>query len=126
MRCFLVTLLMLVVFPVWADWAFVAASEYVGRFYIDPHTIQKNGDIRRAQQLNSWNEPLSDGSHSMRYLMEYDCNELQDRSLEASVHSGPMGNGLLIRSFPFDAKSKFSRVKPGSVGLTILNYVCTR
>lgn len=125
MRFFLITLLALVAFPAWADWVFVADSEQGDHFYIDPQTIQKNGDIRRVRQLNSWKEPLPDGPHSMRYLMEYNCNELQDRSLESSVHSGPMGNGLLIRTFSFDTQSKFSRVKPGSVALTLLNYVCT-
>ena len=126
MRYFFLMFLAFLALPANADWTHVVDNTIGGRSFIDVQTLKIKGNLRRVLELQSWREPHSDGSHSMVYLMEYDCNELTFRPLESSVHSGAMGNGLRIRSFPYDDQGKFDRVKPGTPSISLLNYVCTR
>ena len=92
MRLVLYFLLFLVTAPAWAEW--VKVSEVVSSTaYIDPATIQVNGNMRRVWELQELKERDKNGEISRRALTEYDCKEGRVRLLSFSFHSGPMATG---------------------------------
>ena len=71
MRVFLIVTLLLVACRASAEWVKFAEIEQTV-FYLDPATIQRNGNLRRVWQLRDWKVRNSDGQLSARILREYD------------------------------------------------------
>jgi hypothetical protein len=97
MKSFLLTCLMLVTCPAWAEWVVIATTERA-TFYFDPATIRKDGNMRTVWLLIDHNERDRIGSMSTRLRREIDCKKERERIISRSAHSGPMLTGELIIS----------------------------
>jgi hypothetical protein len=126
----LLLLLMLVSPPAWAGWVEVGRAgggETTERsIYLDPATIRKTAEGRRAWRLYSFVEPqpdLGDAVYqSTKALVEYDCAGERTRDLQFSWHSGQMGTGRTVKLD--DSPSNWSVVSPRSVAEALLKAVC--
>jgi hypothetical protein len=122
MRAIGVLLLFFLAAPAWAEWVVITKTRNGTVFYIDPQTIQKDGDLRRVSTLMNLKEKNKDGKQSARALEEYACKTDQNRVLSYSDHSEPfaLGETLMSQQTPSEWKS----LAPGTVGQAILVFVC--
>ena len=65
-----------------------------------------------------------DGELSRRALVEYDCREVQNRTLGLSMHADAMGEGKKLDSY--NEPSSPRKVAACSSGEAILKVVCAR
>ena len=110
--------------PALADWVKVIETDVVVQ-YVDPTTITKNGDLRKAWRLQDFKSPTPDGKQSLRILGEYDCKEERMRILFGSSYSGPMASGdsLFLGGGNVD---DWDRAPAGTMGELVLKFVCSR
>lgn len=109
-----------------AEWVWVWISTDGEKWYIDPQTIKKDGNLRRGWVLI--NEPAADkdfGSLSNRALVAFDCKGERSSVLQISYHSEPMARGRLIDSFTFK-DDDWHYNAPGTAGEAILKIVCSK
>jgi hypothetical protein len=125
----LLILLMLVSQPAWAGWVELgsagAGTEKAFTHYIDPETVRKTPNGRRAWMMNDFERPQPDPSGSYRSskeLEEFDCAGERNRTLQGSAFSGQMGTGLVVTSL--DSAGRWLIVSPGSVAEAQLKAVC--
>lgn len=88
----LITLLALSSGPSYAEWMFVRGDDEAGMtLYVDPHTIQRTGDLVKMWHLSDRKtvEPYG----SIKSQREYDCAAARHRLLSASIFSEHMGHG---------------------------------
>ena len=64
--------------------------------FIDPTTVQINGNYRRIWELQSYREPGPRGVLSMKIHKEYDCKRDAARMLSYTMYKGKMGEGEQI------------------------------
>lgn len=124
--CFL---LALVAAPAWADWLKVAeTNESIS--YIDPATIRKEGNFRKAWEVKDWKQRTKDGVMSMRGLMEYDCREKRYRGLAISTYSGPMLAGQTLYSYNDPERGeppyRWDPILPNTPAEVLLKRVCAK
>jgi hypothetical protein len=107
-----------------AGWVQVSSSGGgVARYYVDTTETLKSSTFRRAWQMVDLAKPDSDGMHSMRGLLEFDCNAGRLRWLSETWYSGSMGSGRVIKS---DKTLRDWRIaENNSSGLAVLRYVCS-
>ncbi len=122
MRMYL-CLLALVAAPAWAEWVKVDETDEM-TVYIDPAKIKKDGNLRRAWELQDLKQRDTDGEMSRRALQEYDCKEDRCRVLSISVHSEAMAGGKVIMSGEVNGKWKY--IAPDTVSATVLSFVCAK
>lgn len=75
--CFLITL---VAAPALAGWERVAENDDV-TYYIDPATIQKDGDSRKVWKILDLKQKGKNDEMLRKALVEYDCKEERSRTL---------------------------------------------
>ncbi|HTN28193.1 MAG TPA: surface-adhesin E family protein [Burkholderiales bacterium] len=121
MRVVLVGLLTLAATSANAGWVKVGGRGS-DAYYIDPATIQKEGNIRKAQTLTDLKVRGRHGELSRRSLDEYDCNARRRRVLSLTEHSGQMGDGNVLVSD--QVGGKWYHVQPDTAGGIKLNAVC--
>lgn len=121
----LVTLLLLSVRPVYAEWMRAAQDEDGMTVYIDPDTIRlKRGLVRvwhlfdyKTAQTVMLRSFLSSKAH-----IEYDCAEERSRYLAFAAFSDNMGSGEVVYSNPDELK--WEPVEPESVGQILWKAAC--
>ena len=121
----LVTLLLLSVRPVYAEWMRAAQDEDGMTVYIDPDTIRlKRGLVRvwhlfeyKTAQTVMLRSFLSGKAH-----IEYDCAEERSRYLAFAAFSDHMGSGEVVYSNPDERK--WEPVEPESVGQILWKAAC--
>jgi len=95
-------------------------------FYIDPASITRQGDIGKVWQIRDLADKGSTGERSVLEAVEYDCVDLQMRTVSAVGKSRPMAQGETI---PLSRTSEeWTSVRTGSdyeVFRKILQRVCT-
>jgi hypothetical protein len=130
MRLVLILLGMLLAQPALAAWASLGRSNQGQNDftqYIDPETIRKTANGRRAWTMTSYEQtqtsPFAE-YRSIKTLMEFDCTGERTRPLQVAFYSGPMGTGISVLSD--DDPGRWSFESPGSVGETRLKVVCKR
>jgi len=124
MKKLLLTLLaplLLVTGPAWAEWLWVAESDYAD-FYIDPSTIRKDGNLRKVWEIQDLKQRHKDGELSRRFRVERDCKEERYKFLSFSTHSGPMASGTTLTTQL--GSGQWDDIPPNSVGETVLKIVC--
>ena len=89
----LVCFALLISSPAWADWMLIVIDEEGTRHFIDPKTIRKEGSRIKVWELQDFKTGFR-GALSMRFRMEYDCKNEQNKMLSISSHSGGMGRVL--------------------------------
>lgn len=123
MRVILCFLISLVAAPAWADWVPMSESDDPAT-YIDPATVRKDGNLRRASMLENLKQKGKFGELSRQTLVEYDCKEERSRTLSYSLHSEPMSGGQLLLTN--DYYGRWTAIVSGTDGAFALYFVCTR
>jgi len=104
-----------------AEWVQVAFSD-TGVYYIDPATIRKNGNLRRAWEIQDLKNRGRDGELSLRLLQEYDCKNDRSRILSLSLHAERMANGKVLASHPGDGQ--WDHIPPETIAEATFRFVC--
>ncbi len=97
--------------------------------YAHPASILTNGNIVQMWSIFDFSNPNVLGSTGIQYLSakslyEYDCAERKTKLLDATMHSGNMGDGVVVRSFSSEEKAleEWKSVPPGSVSERLWTY----
>jgi len=126
MKTYLISLLMLIASPAWADWVEVAFSDGGAIHHIDPTTIRKEGNFSKVWVMDNLASARTMGGinnvWSMRSRMEYDCKQERMRSLSISAHSERYARGETLGQE--NSATQWMDIPPNSVGTKILNWVC--
>ena len=121
------TMILLSVQPVWAE--LTPVGEYNGRnYFVDSDSIKKDGNFRMVWLIANLISPGKHGELSWRNKYEYDCYEERRRERSWSEHSGPLGQGSIIRSNA-NPPSRWSPVRSDSeneVTKKVLKIVCAK
>ena len=123
MKILLLALTLLITGSAWADWVLVVGNDSAN-IYIDPATIRKDGNFRKAWELHDLKKQHKDGTLSRRMRSEYDCKQERTRMLSFTTHSGSMSRGDTL--FSHDAVDIWVDIPPDTLGETILKVVCAR
>lgn len=121
MRLLLMMLLVVVSNSTMAEWKKVIQTPSKG-MYVDPTTISYEGNIAKAWILEDI-EKVSNGSPymSLKWQMEFDCKEKQDKTLSLTSYSGHMGGGIASVK---PISSNWEPIQQGSVGEILLKNAC--
>jgi hypothetical protein len=123
MRCLLLVFLMLTTTPTWAEWVKVTASSD-DVYYLDPSTIRRDGNFRKAWTLIDFIKMGRKGVHSLKAFKEFDCKEERFRVLTAVGYAGQMGTGTVLGSE--NPTIPFGYVAPNTASADQLRFVCAR
>lgn len=85
--------------PAQAMWVTLTRNE-AATVYIDSAAIVKVGALRRVWLVYDLREVDASGQRSVKSQVEYDCGESTYRTLSASTHSAPMGQGPVLKAMP--------------------------
>jgi S1-C subfamily serine protease len=107
-----------------ANWILVATSSADNEFYVDPASIQRDGDYRRFWRLLNLKVPLDSGASSFRIFREIDCRQKRGRNLQWTSFRGPKASGEVALSNTESSAWEF--IAPDAVTNTELRYVCAR
>lgn len=102
-----------------AAWKQVGSNENT-TLYIDPSTIQREGNLAKMWHLTDYRKPTRDISEpylSAKDQHEYDCKQAKSRRRASSQHSESMGGGKVVYSDSYITRWK--PVPPGS-GVEVL------
>ncbi len=122
LHVFLSILLLLTATSVRADWVNVGENDGAV-IYVDPATIQKAGDVRRAWTLTDVKWSRGDNVVSFRTLDDFNCKEARRRTVFRVSYSGPMATGKVIDSGK-PTLDLFENVYPFTPGRWQLEYIC--
>jgi hypothetical protein len=122
-RTILGALLLAISLPAVAEWVEVAETDKV-HVYLDPATIRKDGNLRKAWELQNLKQRDKSGYLSRRFLWEFDCKEERRRSLSFSIHSEPMAGGNVLGSE--SETDPWHHIAPGTIAADILKRVCSK
>lgn len=107
----------------WPAWDAVYETK-TAVHYIDPATMQKNGQLRQVLTLQDLKQRGKRGELSMRALMEYDCSEKRVRPISATAHRDQMAVGEIVARISKPAA--WNPIAPDSAFATTLRYVCAQ
>jgi hypothetical protein len=122
LRIFPLALLLVVATSVRAEWVKVGEDEGAV-VYVDPTTVEKAGDVRRAWTLNDMKLPRGDDVASFRTLDDFNCKEARRRTVFRVTYSGPMATGKVLDSGK-PMLFRFENVYPYTPGGWQFEYVC--
>ncbi len=107
----------------WAKWV-LYDSDRETKFFYDPATIRKDGNLRRVWELMEHIKRRDNGAMSYRFRAEYDCKQERYRFLGFSSFPEPMAGG---RAFEVLGEHyEWTSIAPNTVTETILNIVCAK
>ncbi len=107
----------------WSAWDVVYETK-TAVHYIEPATVQKDGQLRRVSTLQDLRQRGERGELSMRAVMEYDCSKNRVRVMSATAHRGQMGSGEITARVTKPAE--WIAIAPESAFNTTLRYVCNK
>lgn len=113
-----------------SNWVLVTRHDDI-RIYLDVERVSKRGSLRTAWDRTDYPSSLTMAFtpfkeyRSMQALGYYDCAKKTGALRELFLYSGASGSGEAVGhvSIPEDHLD-FKAMAPGSVGETLLNYVC--
>jgi len=110
----------------WAvNWVKVDSSVDGERtFYVDSDSIRKDGNLRKAWEIQDLKKRNKDGEMSRRMRVEYDCKNERSRILAFSTHSEGMARGEIL--FSASQVGSWREIPPGTIGELYLKFVCSR
>lgn len=122
----LITVLLLSVGPVYAEWMWASANNQVGlTIYVDPDSISRDGDLVKLWQLYDYKTIQTVAGNSFlssKAQRQFDCVKQRTRLLAFTHFTGNMGSG--IRVFNDLDESEWRPVAPGSVGQSMWKVAC--
>jgi hypothetical protein len=111
--------------PSYSEWTETSVSAGGNVFYIDFSSIKKNNGYVYYWQVLDYLKPTEYGDLSSKRLYELDCNiPRKERSISASYHTQPMGNGAASTSD--NTVREWTFYPPSSPGQIVLDEVCSR
>ena len=116
-------LLMLAAAPARAEWIDVAQS-VSAVVYMDPGTLTKEGNHRKAWVLYNFRKRADSGELSARIYREFDCDRKRVRTLSISSFPEPMAGGALLSKN--ETPDEWQDVVPKSVNGIELDYACSK
>ena len=108
-----------------AQWMLVTEASSGDKFYADPSTKRRTGNIVRIWMLQDYPKPelvLGQAYHSDKMYRQYDCAERTSQSLQNTSFVGRMGSGQSLGTSTQPTNKTY--VAPGSVANTLLNFAC--
>ena len=123
MKTLLLTLTLLITGSAWAEWVRVDGNESLS-IYIDSATIRKDGNFRKAWELQDLKQRHKGGELSRRMKTEYDCKQERSRILSFTTHSGSMAEGDIL--FSSETGGTWIDAPPKTMSETILRVVCAK
>ena len=125
---YLLALVMLVNFPVMANWELVSENQNGQTFFVDFQTLRKDGNRVKFWRLLNYPKPLDiKGLNilSLRSRTEVDCKEETSRILTLTAHSQQYASGSeLWTETPDELDNKWTYTVPNSTMWIILQKVC--
>jgi hypothetical protein len=87
-----------------AEWQFVIESSAENKFFIDPTTIRKDGNMRTAWEKVEKKNPDENGMRSYRLKFKIDCKKELFYVLAVTSFAEPnlMGKMLLNENYPIE------------------------
>jgi hypothetical protein len=128
-RLLLLFLMTIASSPVFAEWAGVGrVREGANPFtsFVDPITVRKTENGRRAWTMDSYDEPRHQPfgkAQSSKMLLEVDCTGERMRILQISWHSAVRGGGAVLYSA--SKLGEWFVVSPGSIAEIQLEAICS-
>jgi len=123
MRVILCFLIALAAAPAWAEWVSMSENDDPAT-YVDPATVRKDGNLRRAWMVQDLKQKGKNGEMSRRTLVEYDCKEERSRPISYSLHTEPKSGGQMLLTN--DYYGRWTAIVSGTDGAFALYFVCTR
>jgi len=93
-----------------------------GTFYIDPVTVQRDGQVRQVWELIDLKQRDEGGEMSRRLRVQYDCTLGRTQVLSISTHWEPMAAGGTLLSVV--RAGLWKEVPRGTAYETGFNQVC--
>lgn len=121
---YLLSLLMLITSPAWAQWSLVSETEGA-QFLVDFENIRKDNDRIKVWVLTNFSKPQKIKGHdirSFRSRYELDCKQEQIRNLTISAFSSPNARGTLFGTE--DSLGAWYDPAPRTSDWEILKSVC--
>jgi len=108
-----------------AQWVLVTEASSGDKFYADPTTKRRTGNLVRIWMLQDYPKPevvLGQAYYSDKMYRQYDCVERTSQSLQNTSFEGRMGSGQSLGTSTQPTSVSF--VAPDSIGDTLLNFAC--
>jgi hypothetical protein len=125
MRVLLIACLLASASSAWAEWLQLFASAD-GVLYVDPGSIRRNGELRRAAVLLDFAKTEGASAMSNLIVEEHDCSRERRRVLAFSEYSGPMASGTLIHHVPLRDTAAWHPVPAGAEHAAVRGFLCAR
>ena len=122
---YLLSLLMLMASPAWAQWTLVSEPDGA-KFFVDFENIRKDNNLLKVWVLTNFSKPLKlKGNEVMSFRLRYEvnCKQEQTRVLEISAFSRPNAAGTFLGTEERE-NAKWSDEAPRTGGWDILKSVC--
>ena len=121
-KLFLVCL-MLLAGSAWAGWVLFDSDDET-RFFYDPTTIRKDGNLRRVWELMDHKKRRDNGAMSYRFRSEFDCKQERYRFLGFTSFPEPKAGGTALKVWgeQFD----WTSIAPDTNAEMMLNIVCAK
>lgn len=123
MRVLLAMFIMFAATPAWAEWLEVGQSMSL-TLYMDPATLSKDGNHRKAWVLYDFRNRATSGELSVRAYREFDCDQRRVRTLSISYFAEPMAGGLILSKS--DTPDEWQSVPAKTVNGIELGYACAK
>lgn len=127
----LISLLVLSVGPVYAEWVPVGGKLEEGltgyTVYVEPDTIRRNGEVVKLRALMDFYTMQTEPSPpylSVQSQREFDCIEERVRLLALTAFSGNMGTGKVVFNYT-DSNDQGISIEQGSVAQSLWKFVCS-
>ncbi len=108
-----------------AQWVLVTVGDNGDKFYVDPTTKSRSGNVVRIWTLQDYQKPeviLGKPSYSDRVYQRFDCAERTNQILQETAFVGRMGTGESLGSSTKPGAKSF--VAPGTAANSMLNFAC--
>ena len=77
-----------------AGWKNFTPNDKEGVYtYFDTTSIKKSGGYTQVWTLTDYPDPDSEGNHSNKMLLNFNCKNFEAKIIEALVYTGQMGRG---------------------------------
>jgi hypothetical protein len=109
-----------------AEWVLVTEDSSRSKFYADPTTKKRSGNIVRLWFMQNFPSAQKIGGKSylsVKVFQEFDCKEDNARITSMVLYSELMGSGVPVDSL-HTPNEPWAPVPPGTARQTMLHFAC--
>ena len=111
-----------------AAWVDIGSGTSTTSFFIDPDTLQKNGNFVRVWTKHEYSSPRQNAANatfqSESFYTEFDCKEKKYRALSSNTYAESQLRGGIISSKT--TPNPWTFVPPDTIANVMLNIVCKK